>query len=209
MKILFEQFKPYESQSKTTEFTSPNKIKKLLDHNVSSIFIISSKTVDSDDYLRLVNAYRESGFIVHTIHIEQLQVDSVISILEKMNDAFSVGNCLVLSYGESHALTIITSFYIYTGKSIEEAKGILKGIRSRLIPDDTDHEFLTAIAKSRESAVSPPRGSDAAISDAIPKTEKQAPLSETEKQAPPGKKDRTPVLEAEPAPGEGDLPACA
>jgi len=209
MKILFEQFKPYESQSKTTEFTSPNKIKKLLDHNVSSIFIISSKTVDSDDYLRLVNAYRESGFIVHTIHIKQLQVDSVISILEKMNDAFSVGNCLVLSYGESHALTIITSFYIYTGKSIEEAKGILKGIRSRLIPDDTDHEFLTAIAKSRESAVSPPRGSDAAISDAIPKTEKQAPLSETEKQAPPGKKDRTPVQEAEPAPGAADLPASA
>lgn len=187
MKILFEHFSTQDSPSVLGDFISRQKIGRLLDHQVSTIFLISSDIVESETYLGLVHAYREAGFTVHTIHLDSLEAgrpDIMLKAVEKIDRAFATGNCYILSYGKSYALTIITCFYMFTGKTAEESKRSIGDIRKRLLKENEDDAFIHAFSDyMREKGLArqgmPSSGSVPSESAKTPPAPAQTPAKST------------------------------
>ena len=148
--LFFEYLQVNAPASAFSSYLSEKKTRELANRGVSSIFIVTSKVVHSEYYLQLIHFFRESGFKVHTFYIDSIgenQVKNVKNAVERIYQSFEDGNCYVLSYGWSYALSIVTAFYLYTGKSLADSLAILGEIRSRIMQPQEDMEFLSSFEK--------------------------------------------------------------
>lgn len=101
---------------------------------ISSIYIISSEIVDSDEYLGFADSFVQRGFTVRNLHVSRTVFErpsNVMKIVAEISNTFNRESCLVLSYGDSHALLIVACYYVMGGHT--PSRAILRV--SRFSPD--------------------------------------------------------------------------
>ncbi len=145
-KLLFE-FLPTDSPGQITSHGTIGKeqIKRLKQANVKTIYIISSRPVHRESYLRLIKTYEDSGFAVESLHIEKLDHDHlkfVNNAARDINLSFQKGSCQIISFGRSCAGTVISCFFVYTGDSAEDAIERVQNINKSLIGKEREISFV-------------------------------------------------------------------
>ena len=124
-KLLLEFFRDIEKPENYALAVNPGKIRKLKHNDIQTVFIISSEPVDPDIYLKLINEYSRNDFEIKSIHIDTLDEENLPVVryqVENILSSLSQGGCLLVSYGNSHALTILGCFFLLTGKGLREAR---------------------------------------------------------------------------------------
>lgn len=145
-KLLFELYPDVSiDQMRYNTIISQEKINKFKHDMVKTIFIISSNTVYRDSYLQLVKQYEDLGYKVKSIHIEELDkyhLQYVRNAVKDIDDSFKEGSCGVVSFGKSYAGTIISSFFVYSGDSVEDAINRVQNINQDLIGTEEEKFFI-------------------------------------------------------------------
>jgi adenylate cyclase len=143
-KLLFEHYRgEFLQSSGDTAFA--RKIEKLNENRVKTVFIITSEEVSLEPYLALVKLYEESGFIVKSINVEALDNEHLVFVknaVEDINASFRKGSCLIVSFGRSVAGTVLTCFYVYSGRSLKDAVDKVKSINNNLMQRREEIEFI-------------------------------------------------------------------
>lgn len=160
-KLLFEYISMDSPSFISTEnVISQEKIKKLKQNYVKSVFIITSASVYRDPYIRLIKAYEEAGFTVKSFHIEDLDdehLNIVRNIVKDINNSLKKGGCEIVSFGKSYAGTVIACFFVSSGKNSPEAIEKVQNINNNLITGKDEeifiHQFQRFIRPADEPAV--------------------------------------------------------
>lgn len=87
---------------------------------IRSLFIISSQTVDGDEYLEVLTFFQERGIRVRNLHVSPAVFDrptNLHKIVAEISETFNQESCMVLSYGESCALLVIACYYVFAGET--------------------------------------------------------------------------------------------
>ncbi len=112
---------------------------------VAVALILSSKPVKADLYNALVRRLESSGLTVLSHHIEDTGANAIGPVRAAVRDidaGLSMGDCLVVSFGESHALTVLLCHLLYTGLPLEDALYTVREIRNDPLLLDEDPSFL-------------------------------------------------------------------
>lgn len=121
------------------------KIEKLIEKHIKTIFLISSGEVDRDSYLALVSAYQKAGFDIKSYHIDgpdKENISIVRGIIGEITNAFRFGNCLLLSFGRSMAGAVLACFYVSSGRDPEEAIEKVRSMHKDLAESRGETEFI-------------------------------------------------------------------
>ncbi len=149
-KLLFEVYSVYDPIMQYAYPIPDRKIRKLEELGIKTIFVFSSEPVDHEAFLQLINRYKYAGFDVKLNHLDTLgpeQIPAVHTIVEDIYTAFKHGGCLMISYGRSFALTIISCFYISRGKDPKDAIESVRKLSMRLIDNEHELAFLNDFHK--------------------------------------------------------------
>src|SRR4030042_6885264 len=100
------------------------KVRKLRDEKVKTVFILTSREIELEPYLKLIRLYENYGFFVNSVNINALDDDHLVFLknaVEDINAGFRKGNCAIISFGESVAGALLAGFYIYSGRKLNDA----------------------------------------------------------------------------------------
>ncbi|MBN2040734.1 MAG: HAMP domain-containing protein [Spirochaetes bacterium] len=143
-KLLFDYYSDDPDQISQNGVLK-KKIEKLKQNKVKTVFIITSREILLEPYLKLVGLYEENGLDVNSINIEAFDDDHLLFIknaVEDINVSFRQGNCLIVSFGDSVAGPLLASFYLYSGKDLDNALSRVRMINDSLIQTDQEVSFL-------------------------------------------------------------------
>jgi len=148
---FFFEFYPFDDSAKMIETPdiSDKKVEKLWKNKVKTVFILSARTTDS--YSRLLEFYKNKGFVVKNFHITQLDRDHITKIFNEIISCFKKNSTLMIYYGDTLAGAVITSFYIYSGKSVEESLNKIQKINSNLIVKEEEIPFIYDFDMSKKA----------------------------------------------------------
>ncbi len=121
------------------------KTAKLKEDSIKTIFIVTSKAVYREPYLRLVKAYEDVGMKVKSIHIEKLDqqhIKFVNNTIKEINNSFKKGGCQIISFGRSYAGIIVSCFFVSSGNKAEDAIERLQKINKNLIVNEEEVSFI-------------------------------------------------------------------
>ncbi len=124
---------------------SMEKISTLKEINVKTIFIITSRAIYKEPYLRLIKAYEESNFRVKSIHIEELDNEHLKIINNAVNEiaaSLNRGSCEVVSFGKSYAGTIISCYFVAIGNSAPDAIEKVRQINKNLPAGNAEISYV-------------------------------------------------------------------
>ncbi|MCU0822412.1 MAG: hypothetical protein MUC95_08065, partial [Spirochaetes bacterium] len=145
-KLLFEYISmDSPSLLSSKDALSEEKISRLKELDVKTIFIISSQAIYKVPYLRLIKAYENSGFKVMSFHIEDLDNEHLKIIHNSVNEigaSIRKGSCEVVSFGKSCAGTLISCYFVCIGSSAPEAIESVRQINKDLLTDDVEISFV-------------------------------------------------------------------
>ncbi len=145
-KLLFDYYRGDFSLA-SDDGSFARKIEKFRENKVKTVFVITSGEVVLDNYLDLISYYEEAGFTVNSINIESLDKEHLLFVknaVEDINTGFSSGSCLLVSFGDSLAGALLACFYVYSGRSPEDAVGRVRKINKDLLPTEEEKSFVMA-----------------------------------------------------------------
>ncbi len=151
-KLLFEHYRgdSLRSSGASGDGAFAKKVERLKENKVKTVFIITSEEVLLESYLDLVKRYEDSGFTVKSINIEALDKDHLIfmrNAVEDINASFRSGSCLVISFGKSVAGAVMTCFYAYSGRDLNDALDKVRSIDDNLMQKREEIEFVSDFRK--------------------------------------------------------------
>jgi adenylate cyclase len=151
-KLLFEHYRgdSLRSSGASGDGAFAKKVEKLKENKVKTVFIITSEEVLLESYLDLVKRYEDSGFTVKSINIEALDKDHLIfmrNAVEDINASFRSGSCLVISFGKSVAGAVMTCFYAYSGRDLNDALDKVRSIDENLMQKGEEIAFVSDFRK--------------------------------------------------------------
>ncbi len=126
------------------------KIGRLKENKVKTVFIITSEEIALEPYLRLVKLYEENGFNVNSVNIEALDREHLVFVknaVADINASFRKGNCLIISFGKSVAGTLLACFYVHSGRSLNDALDKVQMINGKLIQSNEEISFIRNFQK--------------------------------------------------------------
>ncbi|HSV95503.1 MAG TPA: adenylate/guanylate cyclase domain-containing protein [Spirochaetota bacterium] len=117
---------------------------------IAVALIFSSKPVKAGQYNALVRRLESRGLTVVSHHIENTDphaLGPVRAAVRDINAALTLGDCLVVSFGESHALTVLLCHLLKTGLPLEDAIHTVRETRNDPLFLDEDLSFLLEFQK--------------------------------------------------------------
>ncbi len=144
-KLLLEYLPLHTAQESLEKLVSENKIHRLRYNNIKTVIIQSSVPVEPSIYIRLINEFARLGFDVKTNHLDSLDHDELDTIrlqVREIHESLKQGSCLIISYGRSHALPLICSFFIFSGYSIDDAMELSNRLNPHLSLNELEESFL-------------------------------------------------------------------
>lgn len=165
-KLFLEILPDYISQEELLDVFSKSKLKKLIQGNIKTAFIVSSEPVESRIYLTMVNAFSTSGIQVMSFYFNELDLhiyDPLYSAVSELKKMMQIGGCLIVSYRSRLALPLIAGLHIQNGSSADEAIAAVTRIKndaSGLL------EYRNVLARIQETSLRP-AGDARHIRDAI------------------------------------------
>jgi adenylate cyclase len=112
---------------------------------VTAALVVSSRPVRAGIYNALVSRLEASGLTVLSHHIEDTgpyAMSPVRAAVRDIDAGLSMGDCLVISFGESHALTVLLCHLLYTGLPLEDAIHTVRDTMDDPLLLDEDLTFL-------------------------------------------------------------------
>jgi len=107
--------------------------------------LISSRPVKASAYNALAENLESRGITVISHHIEDTgpySIGPVRAAVRDIDACLSMGGCLVISFGPSHALTVILCHFLFSGLPMEEAIRRAAGFRGDPLLLEEDPRFL-------------------------------------------------------------------
>lgn len=149
-KILLGYLPLHNAQDSINKLVSENKIHSLRYNNIKTVIIQSSVPVEPSIYIRLINEFARLGFEVKTNHLDSLGDDELDTIRFQVQDIYESlkqGSCLIISYGKSHALPLICSFFVFSGYSINDAIDLSNRLNPDLTLNELEESFIYSFYK--------------------------------------------------------------
>jgi adenylate cyclase len=131
--------------SRISEIISRTKLERLKDEGVTTVFVISSESADTESYLNLIKKYQREGFLVRNNHIDRLDetaVRSVREIVDEISSTFRKKSCLILSYGRSLAPMLVACYYVHEGASPSMAINRVRKMDDAFVTDADEVAFV-------------------------------------------------------------------
>ncbi len=144
-KLLLEYLSLENPQDSLSMLVSDSKIHRLQYNGIKTVIVQSSIPVEPSIYIRLINEFARLGFEVKTNHLDSLGNDELETIrqqVREIHESLKQGGCLVISYGRSHALPLISSFFIFSGYSINDAIDLSNSLNSHFRLNELEESFL-------------------------------------------------------------------
>ncbi len=144
-KLLLEYLSLENPQDSLSMLVSDSKIHRLKYNGIKTVIVQSSIPVEPSIYIRLINEFARLGFEVKTNHLDSLGNDERETIRQQVREIYESlkqGGCLVISYGKSHALPLICSFFIFSGYSINDAIDLSNSLNPHFRLNELEESFL-------------------------------------------------------------------
>lgn len=112
---------------------------------VAAAIVVSSTPVRAGAYNALAARLESLGITVISHHIEDTgpySIGAVRAAVRDIDACLSMGDCLVLSFGPSHALTVVLCHLLYSGLTLEDATHEAAELRADPLLFDEDLGLL-------------------------------------------------------------------
>ncbi len=162
-KIFIEFLSRNITQDQVSEYFTRDKIKQLKQNKIKTTIVISSEPVDSKIYLELINSFSKTGIKVLSLYFDAPDVGTLRNAVVDFKSSLETGACLIISYRTRFALPFLAGYYIYTGRSVQEAIDAVSGIK-RDAPELSEYRH---VLERFSETVSIPVNKSGAIRDAI------------------------------------------